>query len=191
MKLLIFTMIFLMFTVDVFAQKSLKAHTHGHAKINLAADSSRKEIVLELESASKGILGFEWKPHTKKEKLDWHRVQELWGEGVIELDKSKGCKLKSKKIEVHLEKNDDHDHHHDDIGEKRHKGEHSEIHGTLTFYCQKDPADQKVIVKAMKLFNTAKLYHKHYLEEIEFNVIPAKKSPYRRESEKGEEKLEL
>lgn len=188
-------LLFFILAMPAMAAKSLKSHSHGAAKVSIAADSKLKMVEVKFQAAAHGVMGFEWRPATEKEKADWKKVEETWNAGLVVIEDSKKCVLTKKSIEMEFEKHGDHekehgDHHKHDKHKKK-SGTHSEVHGTYSYKCEQDPAGAKVTVQIMEKYNGLKLSKKHKLKEIEVEVIPAKKSPYEVESHKASLTVEL
>jgi hypothetical protein len=129
-------------------QRGHKAHEHGHAKLNIAFETTTGAPVgaIELESPADSILGFEHVAKTPADKARQEKALALlkarFGEMVV---LPAGCKMTPAKVEVHVE------------------GQHAEVHAEFTAKCA-GPIAGKTIS-----FGFAKVFPK--IEEVEVQMI--------------------
>lgn len=125
-----------------------KAHEHGHAKLNIAFETTTGTPVgaVELESPADSILGFEHAAKTPADKAKQEKalatLKARFGEMVI---LPAGCKMTPAKVEVHVE------------------GQHAEVHAEFNARCA-GPIAGKTIS-----FGFAKVFPK--IEEVEVQML--------------------
>ena len=66
----IYTLVMFSFLFEAYAQSSLDAHVHGEAELNIVFEGP--ELLIELESPSFNLVGFEHEPKS----LDQHKLVE-------------------------------------------------------------------------------------------------------------------
>jgi len=129
-------------------QRAHKAHEHGHAKLNIAFETTTGAPVgaIELESPADSILGFEHVAKTPADKAKQEKALAIlkarFGEMVI---LPAGCKMTPAKVEVHVE------------------GQHAEVHAEFNATCA-GPIAGKTIS-----FGFAKVFPK--IEEVEVQLL--------------------
>jgi hypothetical protein len=124
------------------------AHVHGAATLNIAFDQLQGKV--EFKAASQGVLGFEHKAKSEKDKKKLNQMMTQFENemgSMIQFDSSLGCVFTKEKVEMvsekeeHDEKEKGHDKDHD-----KHKGEHSDFVAEHKVVCQKDIKGSKLIL---------------------------------------------
>mgnify|MGYP006437397869 CR=1 FL=1 len=159
-----YTFLMFNFLFECYAQGSLDAHIHGAAELNIVLEGH--ELLIELESPSFNLVGFEHEPKS----LDQHKLVE----NTIELLKdfrriaNISPKADCKSIDVSISTTmkglgDGHNEHHEDEHQHSAKEIHSEFSATYSLRCDK-PENLKSI--QLELFSTFEL-----MEEIVVQMI--------------------
>ncbi|MFN9891945.1 MAG: DUF2796 domain-containing protein, partial [Acidobacteriota bacterium] len=118
-------------------QRGHKAHEHGHAKLNIAFETTTGAPVgaIELESPADSILGFEHAAKTPADKARQEKalatLKARFGEMVI---LPAGCKMTPAKVEVHVE------------------GQHAEVHAEFNAKCAGPIAGKTISFGFAKVF---------------------------------------
>ena len=118
-------------------QRSHKAHEHGHAKLNIAFESTTGSPVgsVELESPADSIIGFEYAAKTPADKAKQEKalatLKARFGEMVV---LPAGCKMTPAKVEVHLD------------------GQHAEVHAEFNVKCAGPIAGKSISFGFSKVF---------------------------------------
>lgn len=89
--------------------KSMEAHEHGAAKLDIAVEG--KKAVIEFEAPAESIVGFEHKASSASDKQKHSAALELFKAQVSNMvifDSSAGCKFTTEKLEVAAEDDDHH-----------------------------------------------------------------------------------
>ncbi len=107
--------------------RQLDSHQHGHASLNVAVDEA--ELLIELESPSANIVGFE---HVAKSDADRKTLEAATNrlasaDGLFQLDAGAGCSLLASRVE-HDQLDQDHSAEHDDHDDDKH-GHDDDKHG--------------------------------------------------------------
>ncbi|MCX6587671.1 MAG: DUF2796 domain-containing protein [Acidobacteria bacterium] len=129
-------------------QRAHKAHEHGHAKLNIAFESTSGMPVgaVELESPADSILGFEHAAKTPADKAKQEKalavLKARFGEMVV---LPAGCKMTPAKVEVHVD------------------GQHAEVHAEFNAKCAGPIAGKSIS------FGFAKVFPK--IEEVEVQLL--------------------
>ena len=174
-----YTFIMFSFLFEVYAQGSLDAHVHGKAELNIVFES--RELLMELESPSFNLVGFEHEPKS----LDQHKLVENTIESlkdfrrIASISPEADCKLIDTSIsttmkglgdghkEHHEDEHHEDEHHEDEHHEDEHqhsaKEIHSEFSATYSLRCDK-PENLKSI--QLEIFSTFEL-----MEEIAVQMI--------------------
>ncbi len=124
--------------------KTQKAHDHGAAEINIAADGKTAEV--EIHAPAMGIVGFEYIPTTaadKKKQADALAALKANVTKIVLFDAAAGCKVTAANAEIHQEEAD-----------------HAEVHADFKFTCAQPVAGTKVsfgFSKAYPAFATVKV----------------------------------
>lgn len=175
--------------------RQLDAHEHGHSSFNMAIDG--KVVNMELEAPGADIVGFEYKPSTKKQKAAMAAAKKTLKEisNVVGLPAAAGCKLGKANVEVHFEggeeekkhakKKSKHSHGHSHSHKKKKKEKeagHSEFHVTYKLTCSAPERLVEIAFPFFKSFEGA--------QELEVNVIGAK-SQKKFEVERDSAKINL
>ncbi len=164
----------LSFLFEVCAQGSLDAHVHGEAELNIVFES--RELLMELESPSFNLVGFEHEPKS----LDQYKLVENTIESlkdfrrIASISPEADCKLIDASISTtmkglgdgHNEHHEDEHHedeHHEDEHQHSAKEIHSEFSATYSLRCDK-PENLKSI--QLEIFSTFEL-----MEEIAVQMI--------------------
>jgi len=114
-----------------------KAHEHGHAKLNIAFESTTGSPVgsVELESPADSIIGFEYAAKTPADKAKQEKalatLKARFGEMVV---LPAGCKMTPAKVEVHLD------------------GQHAEVHAEFNVKCAGPIAGKSISFGFSKVF---------------------------------------
>jgi hypothetical protein len=89
--------------------RQLDSHQHGHATLSVAVDES--ELLIELESPSANIVGFEHRPTNDAEQEALESAIDLLatGEGLFQFAAAAECKLADARVEEGQLEDDDHD----------------------------------------------------------------------------------
>ena len=177
------------FLFEVSAQGSLDAHVHGEAELNIVFEG--RELLMELESPSFNLVGFEHEPKS----LDQHKLVENTIESlkdfrlIASISPEADCKLIDASIsttmkglgdgrqehhedehhedEHHEDEHHEDEHHEDEHHEDEHqhsaKEIHSEFSATYSLRCDK-PENLKSI--QLEIFSTFEL-----MEEIVVQMI--------------------
>lgn len=136
----------LLINTSAMAKKALKAHVHGHAKLDMAIDG--KTLYVELKSPAESILGFEHEPKSAKEKQTVKVIEMLWKTQLTSFFQlpQKGCKVQDPEFKLgHLD--------HSDEGHREHKHEeHAEIKATGLFVCPQPIREGKIGVSVIQQF---------------------------------------
>jgi ABC-type nickel/cobalt efflux system permease component RcnA len=137
-----------------------EAHEHGVARLTLAAEGKRLEIMLESPAAN--IVGFEHSAATAEEeqKLAEAKAKLAKGESLFRINPEAQCSLSSSEIESALFEDDvheNHDHHeghdHHDEHTDHEEGEaHNDIDVSWVFSCAKPSALRTVETGLFDLF---------------------------------------
>jgi len=114
-----------------------KAHEHGHAKLNIAFETTTGSPVgsVELESPADSIIGFEYAAKTPADKTKQEKalatLKARFGEMVV---LPTGCKMTPSKVEVHLD------------------GQHAEVHAEFNVKCAGPIAGKSISFGFSKVF---------------------------------------
>ena len=175
----VYTLLMFNFLFEVYAQGSLDAHVHGEAELNIVFEG--RELLMELESPSFNLVGFEHEPKS----LDQHKLVENTIESlkdfrrIASISSDADCKLidaststtmkglgdghKEHHEDEHHEDEHHEDEHHEDEHQHSAKEIHSEFSATYSLRCDK-PENLKSI--QLEIFSTFKL-----MEEIAVQMI--------------------
>ena len=152
------------FLFEAYAQGSLNAHVHGEAELNIVFES--RELLMELESPSFNLVGFEHEPKS----LDQHKLVENTIESlkdfrrIASISPEADCKLVDASISTTMKGlGDGRKEHHEDEHQHSAKEIHSEFSATYSLRCDK-PENLKSI--QLELFSTFEL-----MEEIVVQMI--------------------
>ena len=157
------------FLFEAYAQSSLDAHVHGEAELNIVFEGP--ELLIELESPSFNLVGFEHEPKS----LDQHKLVENTIESLKDFRRiastspEADCKLIDASISTTMKglgdgRQEHHeDEHHEDEHQHSAKEIHSEFSATYSLRCDK-PGNLKSI--QLELFSTFEL-----MEEIVVQMI--------------------
>lgn len=144
--------------------ESQKAHIHGVATVTLAIEGKMLEMLIE--SPADGLVGFEHKASSKKEKQAVNQAEKLLKSPQL-LFSFKGTSCQSEEVNVDLSKliQDEHDHHEEKHAHKheheheneshsdnQHESEHVEISATYLLSCDKAASLESVSIELLKLF---------------------------------------
>ena len=162
------------FLFEVYAQGSLDAHVHGEAELNIVFES--RELLMELESPSFNLVGFEHEPKSlDQQKLVENTIESLKDfRQIASISPEADCKLIDASISTtmkglgdgrkeHHEDEHHEDEHHEDEHQHSAKEIHSEFSATYSLRCDK-PENLKSI--QLELFSTFEL-----MEEIAVQMI--------------------
>ena len=165
----VYIFIIFCFPLEVYAQGSLDAHVHGRAELNIVFES--RELLMELESPSFNLVGFEHEPKS----LDQHKLVENTIESlkdfrqIASISPEADCKLIDASISTTMKglgdrrKEHHEDEHHEDEHQHSAKEIHSEFSATYSLRCDK-PENLKSI--QLEIFSTFEL-----MEEIAVQMI--------------------
>jgi hypothetical protein len=129
-------------------QRGHKAHEHGHAKLAIAFETTTgtPKGVVELESPSESIIGFEYAAKTPADKAKQEKalatLKARFAEMVV---LPAGCTMTPAKVEVHVE------------------GQHSEVHAEFNAKCAGPIAGKSIS------FGFSKVFPK--IDEVEVQLI--------------------
>ncbi len=163
------------FLFDVYAQGSLDAHVHGEAEMNIVLEGG--DLLMELESPSFNLVGFEHEPKSlNQRKLVKNTIESLKDfKRIASISPEADCKLIDASIlttmkglgdghkehhedEHHEDEHHEDEHHEDEHHEDEHqhsaKEIHSEFSATYSLRCDK-PENLKSI--QLELFSTFEL----------------------------------
>jgi hypothetical protein len=142
----LFFSILMVFAVPSFAKKKEhrhhEAHVHGGATLSIAFDQLKGKV--EFKAASEGVLGFEHKAKSEKDKKKLSDVIAKFETSIgtmIKFDESIGCSFTKEKIEMASEKEE---HDENEKGHSEHKGEHSDFVANYSVDCKKEIKGTKV-----------------------------------------------
>lgn len=146
-------------------------HVHGEAELKVVL--SGKDLVIDLDSPSMNVFGFEHNPNTDEQKATVAKKEKLLGDAAALFSiKGGDCSLKEADVDMpfdeddmeldaHKHADDDHkhdEHGHDDHGHHDHDHEvHSDVEATYSFKCQ---TPEKLTEIQVKLFDTFKGFEK-------------------------------
>jgi hypothetical protein len=136
-------------------KREVGAHQHGASKLNLAMEG--QTISMELSAPADGIVGFETKPRTEKQKT---AVEQATGTlrdplKLVTLPQAAGCTVASASVELVFEE-----------GSTPQTTDHSEFEGRYSLSCSNVSALSEVEFPYFKLFPK--------VEEVEVQVISPK-----------------
>jgi hypothetical protein len=118
-------------------QRKHEAHEHGHAKLNIAFETTTgmPTGVVELESPADSIIGFEYVAKTPADKAKQEKalatLKARFAEMVV---LPAGCKMTPAKVEVHVD------------------GQHSEVHAEFNAKCAGPIAGKSISFGFSKVF---------------------------------------
>lgn len=149
---------------SAFAQnRSHKAHEHGHAKLNIAFETTVGAPVgsVELEAPADSIVGFEYVAKTPADKAKQEKalatLKARFAEMVV---LPTGCKMTPAKVEVHQD------------------GQHSEVHAEFNVKCASSIAGKSIS------FGFAKVFPK--IDEVDVQMLAgAQQAKLEVEKDKG------
>jgi len=137
-------------------QKSHDAHVHGQAVLNIAVDANA--LVVEFESPSMNIVGFEHQPSNKLQRDAVKNAIEILNhpDHLLTLAHSASCRHESTTVrsslaeaadddhhdDNHANDSDDHGHVDDDHGDET--SPHSEFMSLWTYYCDNPNALDRI-----------------------------------------------
>ncbi|MDG2195445.1 MAG: DUF2796 domain-containing protein [SAR324 cluster bacterium] len=159
--------IFFTFLIECYAQSSLEAHIHGEAKLNIVFEG--QELLIELQSPSYNLVGFEHEPKTKNQHELVNNTIELLRdfENIADISSQANCKTVDVSVSTSMRgihKDEHHkDEHHKDEHHDSEKETHSEFTAIYSINCEK-PEDFKSI--ELELFKTFSL-----MEEVKVQTI--------------------
>jgi hypothetical protein len=84
----------LLSSLSLAGEHALGAHEHGSIKLGFAVEKNTVEI--SLDGPAESFIGFEYIPHTDKEKTVFNNAKNLWEKNILELitfDKKLNCKI--------------------------------------------------------------------------------------------------
>ena len=105
-------------------------HIHGKSTLNLALEDDR--LLIELDSPTMNLFGFEHPPRTDAQRAAVEDARALLGDGakLFRINPEAGCDLTSAQVRLTLEEpKHDHDHDHD------HDDHHADAHVDYSFEC--------------------------------------------------------
>ena len=167
------------FLFECYAQSSLDAHVHGEAELNIVFEGQK--LLVELESPSFNLVGFEHEPKTLEQKNLVKKTIELLEnfKSVANLSEEASCNIIDTKVstsmkgveeglgEHHEDEHHEDEHHEDEHHEDEHQHSEKEIHSeffaTYFLTCTR-PENLKSI--ELKLFSTFSL-----IEEVDVQMI--------------------
>ncbi len=167
------------FLFECYAQSSLDAHVHGEAELNIVFEGQK--LLVELESPSFNLVGFEHEPKTLEQKNLVKKTIELLEnfKSVANLSEEASCNIIDTKVstsmkgveeglgEHHEDEHHEDEHHEDEHHEDEHQHSEKEIHSeffaTYFLTCTR-PENLKSI--ELKLFSTFGL-----MEEVDVQMI--------------------
>ncbi len=136
------------------------SHTHGIGQLNIVLDGN--DLVLELQSPSANIVGFEHSPENEEQTQAVQKAIALMQEGekLFALPKQAECSLHDAHVETnmlgdHQDKHDSHGHGHDEQhsdSEHNEKTGHSEFEAEYYFKCNKPANLNTLDVLIFELF---------------------------------------
>ena len=160
----VYTLLIINSLFEAYAQDFLDAHVHGEAELNIVFES--RELLMELESPSFNLVGFEHEPKS----LDQHKLVENAIESlkdfrrIASISSEAECKLIDVSILTTMRGlSDGHREHHEDEHQHSAKEIHSEFSATYSLRCDK-PENLKSI--QLEIFSTFEL-----MEEIAVQMI--------------------
>jgi len=201
MKIIIFTL-FLCISFNVFAKKTLKAHSHdGVLKVKLVVNKDGKSLALELESSGDSLLGFEKKPTSKFQKSVYKTVKETWEnefKTLVLFAEGSNCRVLETSFNMEFETHEEeHGHHH----KKKHTHEehHSEVLAKANISCAKSIASTETTIKMKSIFNQKlrTIYEKnkkkrhHFVGKVDLEVMPATGKPFVKKSKRSSFKIKI
>ncbi len=180
----VYTLLIINPLFEAYAQDSLDAHVHGEAELNIVFEGD--ELLIELESPSFNLVGFEHEPKSlDQHKLVENRIESLKDfRRIASISSEAECKLIDVSIlttmrglsnghrehhedEHHEDEHHEDEHHEDEHHEDEHqhsaKEIHSEFSATYSLRCNK-PENLKSV--QLELFRTFEL-----MEEIVVQMI--------------------
>ena len=165
----VYTLLMFNFLFEVYAQGSLDAHVHGEAELNIVFEG--RELLMELESPSFNLVGFEHEPQSlDQQKLVENTIEKLNNfRQIASISPEADCKLIEASISTTMKglsdgrKEHHEDEHHEDEHQHSAKEIHSEFSATYSLRCDK-PENLKSI--QLEIFSTFEL-----MEEIAVQMI--------------------
>ena len=157
------------FLFECYAQSSLDAHVHGEAELNIVFEGQK--LLVELESPSFNLVGFEHEPKTLEQKNLVKKTIELLEnfKSVANLSEEASCNIIDTKVSTSMKGVEEglgehhEDEHHEDEHQHSEKEIHSEFFATYFLTCTR-PENLKSI--ELKLFSTFGL-----MEEVDVQMI--------------------
>ena len=148
------------FLFECYAQSSLDAHVHGEAELNIVFEGQK--LLVELESPSFNLVGFEHEPKSlNQRKLVKNTIESLKDfKRIASISPEADCKLIDASILTTMKglgdghKEHHEDEHHEDEHQHSAKEIHSEFSATYSLRCDK-PENLKSI--QLELFSTFEL----------------------------------
>ena len=120
----VYTLLMFNFLFEVYAQGSLDAHVHGEAELNIVFEG--RELLMELESPSFNLVGFEHEPQSlDQQKLVENTIEKLNNfRQIASISPEADCKLIEASISTTMKGlSDGRKEHHED---EHHEDEHHE-----------------------------------------------------------------
>lgn len=133
--------------------KGVGAHEHGAIKLEMAVEG--KTIELDLDGPAESFFGFEYIPHTAKEKKAFNDAQSLWTKDLLTklfvLDKKLGCTSSEVSFKQEIDEEETKEAlKHLKLGQKSESGTHSDVEAKAKIICAQDLKGQTVVVSIKK-----------------------------------------
>jgi hypothetical protein len=135
-------------------EHSLGAHEHGSIKMGLAVEKNTAE--LDLDGPAESFIGFEYLPHTEKDKQTLEKAKNLWEKNllsVVSFNKALGCKVSEASFKQIIDEKE--------TAEaqakikdksKKESGVHSDIEAKAKVTCAKNLAGSELQISLLKNF---------------------------------------
>jgi hypothetical protein len=117
--------------------KTVEAHEHGTAKLDIAVDGNT--VAIDFEAPAEGIVGFEHKAKSAADQTKQAAALDLFKtqfSNMVIFDPSLGCQFTPKKVGVVQEAGED----------------HSEVQAAFSLSCKKSPAGSTLRFGFTKVF---------------------------------------
>jgi hypothetical protein len=148
----------LLSSLSIAGEHALGAHEHGSIKLGFAVEKNTVEI--SLDGPTESFIGFEYIPHTDKEKTMFNNAKNLWEKNILDLitfDKKLNCKMTGSSFKQVIDQKETAEAQAQVKDQKKKEGSvHSDIEAQAKITCIGSIAGSEVQVSLKKHFKNIK-----------------------------------
>jgi len=163
--------------------RELGPHEHGHGQLNIAIETKR--VSMELQVPGADIVGFEHEASTAEQKATIEKAKATLADALslFRLPAAAGCTLADAKVAIHAEEHEHEEADHEEAAGHEGGGHHhSEFHVTYAIDCSAPEKLTGIDFKYFDAFAGA--------QELDINLVTEKGQTHY-EVKRGQPKLEL